>query len=86
MATPSEILRAMADRIDRNDREEFAGCVIVIPPEGRDRGVEAGPTVEILLIDPAQDLGHFWSMAKNQTRIASENWETINQQHQTGYR
>lgn len=86
MPTPAEILRAMADRVERNDPEEFAGCLIVIPPEGRDAGVEPGEPIELLLIDPAQDLGHFWSMVKNQTRIASETWETNNQQPQGAYR
>ena len=84
MAGPADILRAMADRIERNDPDDFAGCVVVIPPQGRDRDIDSGNTVELLLIDPDQDLGHFRSMAKNQTRIAAEHWETVNEQRLRG--
>lgn len=63
------MLRAMADRVERNAPDEFAGCIVVIPPPS-DHG--EGESIELLLIDPAQDLANFWSTAKSKTAIAAD--------------
>jgi len=70
MATPAEILRAMAERVDRNREEEFAGCIVIIPPA--DRNGQEGESIELLLIDPARDLANFWSTAKSKAAIAAD--------------
>jgi hypothetical protein len=69
MPSPAEILRAMADRIDRNDEADFGGCVVVIaPPDPNTREVV---TIEILVVDPARNLANFWSVAAKQTEITA---------------
>ena len=85
MPGPAEMLRRMADRIDRNDPDEFAGCLVIIPPEGGD-GVEGGDPVEILFINPVQDLALFWSTVKNRSAIAADEWVSAQQNQMGGYR
>jgi hypothetical protein len=75
MVNPVEILRAMADRIERNHEDEFAGCIVVIPPPS-DNGDD--PHLEILLIDPAQDVANFWSNAQGKVNGTAEDWKNRN--------
>ena len=44
--------RAMAERIARNDPDEFAGALLIVPPQGE--------PVEYLAINPKQDVAAFW--------------------------
>jgi hypothetical protein len=84
MSSPAELLRAMADRIERNSESEFAGCFVVIPPQTPDgRG---GDTVEMLLIDPTGDAANFWSTAGNKLDTAVGRFKEINSTPQLGYR
>lgn len=70
--TAAERLRAMADRIERNDEAEFAGCIVVLPPETPDgRG---GDGIEILLIDPTRNPRNFWATAKAEVEIGEHNF------------
>ena len=67
---PAEILRAMADRVDRNDADEFGGVLLVIPPPTQDGS--GGDPVEVLLIDPAQDTANFWATATTKLKAAAD--------------
>lgn len=67
---PADLLRAMADRIERNDPEDFAGCMVIVPPETNDG--YGGDAVEILLIDPARDIANFWSTVTAKVRIEND--------------
>lgn len=62
--------RAMADRIDNIDENEFAGAMVIIPPGG-------GKAIEVLLTDPSKDIEAFWAMAggkvQNETQAAVNN-------------
>jgi len=68
--------RAMADRIERNEGEVFAGAVVIIPP------VDGGDAVEIIQFDAKPSPGEFWGLIKykadaaihdlqNNTRLAT---------------
>lgn len=82
MADPAELFRAMADRIGRNDPAEFAGAILIVPPDSADgRGGEA---IELLLIDPKRDLANFWSTAKSKAAIAADEF-VAQQQHPYGF-
>ena len=84
MSSPAEILREMADRIERNRENEFAGCFVVIPPQTPDgRG---GETLEILMIDPNQDPGNFWTQAAYKLDGAIGRFKTLHETPQLGYR
>lgn len=67
---PAELLRAMADRVEKNDPEDFAGCMVIVPPDSPD-GM-GGEPVEILLIDPARDIANFWSTVTAKVRIEND--------------
>jgi hypothetical protein len=44
--------RSMADRIDRNDSQEFSGAFVIMPPNGE--------PIEYLALNPKQDGAAFW--------------------------
>lgn len=62
MGDPADLFEQMAERIRRNAGAEFAGAVLLVPPKGE--------PVEVLLIDPAQDVEHFWVTAEAKVRDA----------------
>ena len=66
---PADLFRAMADRIERNDPEEFGGAILLVPPPSQE-GRDVEPVV-ILLVDPNQDQRHFWATAKTESEIAA---------------
>ena len=79
----SILLRRMADRIERNDPAEFAGLIVLVaPPDGNSGDMQ---TVELLLIDPRQDLANYWSTVKSKTEIAMDEFRS-NQAPMPGYR
>jgi hypothetical protein len=84
MSAPAELLRAMAARIERNSEDEFAGCIVVLPPVMLDgRG---GEPIEILLIDPTRNARNFWATAKAEVEIAEHNFNEANSTPHLGYR
>src|SRR5262249_2631990 len=83
MSAAAQLLRAMADRIERNSEEEFAGCFVVIPPQTADgRG---GDTVEFLLIDPIRDASNFWTAAAYKLDSAVTHFKQINDTQYGGF-
>ena len=68
---PADICRAMADRCERIDPNEFAGLILIVPPPDESGQVGA---IELLLVDPRQDLANFWSTVKSKAAIAADEW------------
>lgn len=52
----------MAKRLARNQDAEFGGAMVLVPPGG-------GDPISLLIVDPAQDLGHFLSAAMTKLEI-----------------
>lgn len=65
---PTDIFRSMADRIDRNDPKEFAGAMLVVPPDG-------GEPITMLLIRPDHDLAMFWATVGSMIAVAAREFE-----------
>jgi hypothetical protein len=58
MATDNaQPFRRMAERIDLNLDTEFAGALVIVPPQG-------GKPIEFLAINPDQDPAAFWGTAQ----------------------
>jgi hypothetical protein len=53
----SEIFRKLADKIDRNEEEEFGGAVCIVPPKGE-------ATIDWVIVDSKADLLRFWVKLK----------------------
>jgi hypothetical protein len=68
MNEPSEHFRAMAERIERNAPEEFAGALLVVPP-----GAEE--PIAILLVNPKQDLAAFWATVASTIQVAAAEFQ-----------
>lgn len=62
----------MAARIRKNDVSDFAGALLVVPP-GQDE------PIAILMIDPRQDLAHFWATIHSKVQIAAAEFQTRHQ-------
>lgn len=82
MSAPAELLRAVAARIDRNPEDEFAGCIVVIPPPTPDG--RSGETLEIVMIDPERDAANFWTMAAWKLDVAVGRFKQIHETPQLG--
>lgn len=65
--------RAMAERIALNRAEGFGGAVVIVPAEG--------DPMEILFLDPKQDLAMFWSNIQTRCQIAISEIETLQRQN-----
>jgi hypothetical protein len=81
---PAEKLEAMAKRIRDNAPEEFAGCIVIIPPASDDG--RAGDAVELLLIDPKRDPANFWSTVKAKAEIGEAEFVQSHQRPNLGFR
>ena len=55
-------LRAMADKIDLNHENGFAGAFVIAPPEGE--------PIELLLLNNQQSPAVFWSLLKTTAEMA----------------
>jgi hypothetical protein len=58
----------MAARIDKNDPADFAGAMLLVPPEG-------GEPIELLLVNPARNLAMFWSTVSAMVQVAAREFE-----------
>jgi hypothetical protein len=56
--------RAMADRIEKNDPEVFAGAVVIVPPK------DGGEPVEILQLDGKPSPSEFWGLIRYKSDAA----------------
>lgn len=70
-ASPAELFRAMAERIDRNTAEEFAGAILIVPPVGADGEIDA---TEVLLINPDPNEAYFWHVVKVHYELGQGRW------------
>lgn len=67
----SQAFRDMADRIERNDPAEFAGAVLIVPPDGE--------PIAVLMTDPKRDVEAFWSMASGKIQVATSELMAVKQ-------
>lgn len=68
---------AMADRIEMNRDQPFAGAVVIVPPDG-------AKTIELLLLTEA-DQAMFWSMIKTKAEIRMQELANEEAQRTTGW-
>jgi hypothetical protein len=68
MKSPADVFRDMAARIERNEVSEFAGALLLVPPDG-------GDPLEILLVKQTHDLALFWSTITAAVTIAAREFE-----------
>jgi hypothetical protein len=68
MKSPADAFRDMAARIERNEASEFAGALLLVPPDG-------GDPLEILLVKQTHDLALFWSTITAAVTIAAREFE-----------
>lgn len=66
MPTPADLFRAMADRIEAMKPEEFAGAILIVPPDPPPelQGSFRNDPVSVLSIEDRPSLDHFWGAAK----------------------
>lgn len=69
--------REMAERIERNPEAEFAGAIVVVPPEG--------DPITIMLNDPKPDLEAFWGVAAGKIQVATQEFQQKHGQNQAGF-
>lgn len=62
MSEPAQHFSDMAARIQRADPQEFAGAIVIVPPEG-------DPIAILISEAPHPDLPQFWSIAKTRVEI-----------------
>lgn len=61
------VFREMADRIDRNLESDFAGAILIVPPEGE--------PMAMMLADPANDLAAFWAVAVSKVQLGQAEFD-----------
>lgn len=59
----SSPFKEMADRIERNLKEEFSGALLIVPPNGE--------PIAVLLTDPKPDMEAFWAMVSGKVQVAT---------------
>lgn len=69
MSEVGDLFRAMAERIERNPENEFAGAILIVPPIDPGSGKKLEP-IEYLAIAPKADLANFWATAMGKCDIA----------------
>jgi hypothetical protein len=70
----ADILRRLADQIEKNDNATFGGVAVIVPPEG------GGDPIEILILDPKRNAGQFYATIK--TRLETQLADLEAQQRQ----
>ncbi len=63
MSDHADQFTAMADRLGKIDPAEFAGAVVVVPPEG--------DPISFLLTDPKPNAMQFWSGLQSRVELAA---------------
>lgn len=58
----SELFRAMADQIDRNEQSQFGGACVIVPP--------VGDPVQVLILNSQRDAAQFWGMLDATVKLA----------------
>lgn len=66
----------MAERIGRMAEGDFAGAILVVPPDGE--------PVEMLVVDPKRNAGHFWMAAKSRVDAAFAEFTAKSREQQMG--
>lgn len=82
MSSPADLFRAMADRIEAMKPDEFAGAILIVPPE-TDAQDLPGP-IEVLTIEAQPDIAHFWGGAKIRVDAAAADVQQVVLSRKTG--
>jgi hypothetical protein len=75
----SDILRRVADQIDRMNADTFGGVAVVVPPAG------AGEPIEFLIIDPKKNAAQFYATIKTRIEGQIGDLEVQQRQAQAGF-
>jgi len=84
MASPADLFRAMADRIEGVKPDEFSGAVLIVPP--LDENGQLAGTIEVLTIEGTPSAEHFWGSLKIRVDTAVAQYMQELQQRQSGLR
>lgn len=81
----AELFRAMAARIDAIDETEFSGAILIVPPSVPNMEVKP---IEVLTVEGAPNLDHFWGMTKVRvdTAVAEHQQDVVRRQNPMGFR
>lgn len=79
------MFRRMAERIEKMEEGEFAGAILVVPPDPPPeiQGMRNEPIV-LLNTEEKPDLGHFWGSAKMRMDGAVQLFQEELRKRQTG--
>lgn len=69
--------REMAERIERNLPEEFAGAILIVPP--------TGDPIAVMIADPKKDMEAFWGVAMAKIQIATNEFQATKIGGQHGF-
>lgn len=66
MSSKSEPFKEMAVRIERNVEGEFAGAIVIVPPDG--------DPISLALFDPKKDGLAFWALVRSKVEFEAEDY------------
>lgn len=69
--------KEMQSRIERNDSAEFAGALLIVPPEGE--------PIAVLMSDPKKDVEAFWAMVNGKVAVATAELQLKKQGGYSGF-
>jgi hypothetical protein len=75
----ADILRRLADQIDKNDNSTFGGVAVIVPPEN------GGDPIEVLILDPKKNAAQFYATIKTRLEGQLADLETSQRQQQAGF-
>jgi hypothetical protein len=67
----------MAARIEHNKPQDFAGAVVIVPPNG--------DAMIMLSLDPSQDAATFWSMVRTKIEVVWKGLVADERRKDTGW-
>lgn len=62
----SAVFREMAERIERNTEADFAGAMLIVPPQG--------DPIAVMLADPTQDKEAFLALCAGKLQVATQEY------------
>lgn len=74
-----EILRRVADQIERMDADTFGGVAVIVPPQ------DGGDPIEVLILDPKKNPAQFYSTIQTRLQIDTAELATQGRQQQAGF-
>jgi hypothetical protein len=74
-----EILRRVADQIEKMNADTFGGVAVIVPPQ------DGGESIEVLILDPKKNLAQFYSMIQTRLQIDTVELDARARQQQGGF-